>query len=272
MPDDATPPSCHVPPSACQPPSSEAPEAEKASFLCAPYFAGGNGRWEPSQTLDRCPLAEAGELCQICKHGFRNRKTGPEIPLRILRCEPHSRYFTVYPPGYVPYGRCCVAVVDLQGEPVERLTPEPEASCRGSLFEAPLDVAAGRIWEREPVLDLEAPRYPTQARRFRHCARLLGLDPSLPSVVVEQIREDLGLDGLDHHLARQQFRQAQDWTEQAEVILTVYQQSPFKRRAMDLLCAGSRVGLWGHPWLWNAEIGQRLSVLGRIYRALRAPP
>jgi hypothetical protein len=269
MPDDATPPSCHASPSACQPPSTE---AGKAPFLCAPYLAGGDGRYQPSDAIDRCPFAAAGEPCKICKHGFRERKTGPEIPLRVLRCEPHGRYFTVYPPGYMPYGRCSVAVVDLRGEPVERSDPEPAASCRGCLFEAPLDAAADQVWENEPVVELHRPRYPTQRRRLRRCGQLLGLDRALSNVVVEQIRDHLGLDGLDHEQARQQFQQAKSLAPQAEAILTAHQRSAPRGRVLRLLAAGSLSGLWGHPWLWDASRGQLFSLLGRSIRTLRAPP
>lgn len=268
---NATPPSFHDLPSAYQP--SRLSGARASPFLCAPYFAGEDGRYEPSQTIARCPWAAAGEPCQICKHGFRDRKTGPEIPLRILRCKPHCRHFTVYPPGHVPYGRCGVGAVDLRGETVERSGAEPEASCRGCLFEAALDAAEGRKWEREPIEDdLERPRYPTQQRRLERCGQLLGLSPALPRIVVEQIRDHLGLDGLDHTLARQQFRQAKSPTPRAQAILATHQQVARIDHVRRLLAAGSLSGLWGHPWFWDASRGQRFSLLGKTLRALRAPP
>lgn len=263
---DATPPFFHDSSSSRQRPRATSP------FLCAPYFAGEGERYEPSQTIDRCPWAGAGEPCQICKHGFRARKTGPQIPLRILLCKPHCRYFTVYPPGHVPYGRCGVAAVDLRGETIERSEMEPDASCQGCLFEAALDVVAGRMWEREPVEDLERPRYPTQRRRLEHCGLLLGLSCALPRVVVEQIRDHLGLDGLDHTLERQRFQQPKRPTPRAEAILATHQQVARNQRVQRLLAAGSLSGLWGHPWLWDPSRGQRFSLLGKTLRSLRGPP
>lgn len=93
----------------------------KGPFLCAPYSACENGRHEPSRYINRCPMAKGGERCQVVKHSFRRRKTGPEIELRILHCKQQQRYFTVYPTGYVPFGRCSLAQVDFRGEPIERL-------------------------------------------------------------------------------------------------------------------------------------------------------
>lgn len=263
---NATLPSFHDSSSARQRPRATSP------FLCASYFAGEGERYEPSQTIDRCPLAGAGELCKIRKHGFRERKTGPQIPLRILLCMPHCRHFTVYPPGHVPYGRSSVAVVDLRGETIERSEAEPEASCRDCLFEAALDAATGRMWEREPVEDLERPRYPTQQRRLERCGQLLGLSSALPRMVVEEIRDHLGLDGLDHSLERHRFQQAQGPTPRAEAILATHQQIGRTKRVQRLLAAGSLSGLWGHPWLWDASRGQRFSLLGKTLRSLRAPP
>jgi len=150
MPTDATPqragPCCHDSPRQGHQRLREQP------FLCAPYVAGEDGRHLPSGTILQCPLAEGEEHCELKKCGFRNRKTGPEIPLRMLYCASHGRHFRVYPPGYGPYQRTCLAAVDLQGEALERELPEAEASCRGSLLRSgfgsgpgpPMGTRAGR--------------------------------------------------------------------------------------------------------------------------------
>lgn len=51
------------------------------------------------------------------RHGRRHRKTGPRLAVTVLLCRRHSRHFTVYPVGYVPYGRELVAPVATDGEP-----------------------------------------------------------------------------------------------------------------------------------------------------------
>ena len=101
-------------------------------FLCAPYVAGESGCPRPVKGIERCPLAAVGETCKLEKHSFRARKTGPPFALRILHCATHGRYFTVYPPGHVPYGRVAVAPVDERGQIA---APDPEAACwRSTLF------------------------------------------------------------------------------------------------------------------------------------------
>lgn len=234
----------------------------KAPFLCAPYTARENGRYEPYQNIDRCPMAKGGEPCQVVKHSFRRRKTGPEIELRVLHCKRHQRYFTVYPTGHVPYAQCSLAQVDFRGEPVERLQPaEPD----GALFEAAAAAAAGRPWAGEPG---RSPR--TQRRWMERSAQLLGL---VPSPVVEWIRDQLGVAGMDHHQASIQYQATASLKAQGKAVLNVERRINRDRsRLLRLLAAGSLSGLWGHPFLWDPARGQRFSLLGRTIRTLRAPP
>lgn len=87
------------------------PEVEPAvglsrPFVSAPYVED-NGVWRPVRVKE-CPV---GEGCQIVKHSWRPRKTGPGHPVAILQCLMHGRYFTVYPSGHVPYGRQRIAPV-----------------------------------------------------------------------------------------------------------------------------------------------------------------
>lgn len=76
------------------------------AFVCAEYVEE-EGRRRPIGVKE-CPV---GEGCQIGPHSTRERKTGPDFGLRIFKCSVHDRYFTVYPPGYVPYARQRIAPV-----------------------------------------------------------------------------------------------------------------------------------------------------------------
>lgn len=97
---------------------------EPRPFLSAPYGLDEESvRWRPLGIIDRCPLARDGERCRIRQHDWRNRKTGPSVALRVLKCMSHHRAFTVYPPGYVPYGRQSWIPVDLCGHWVNRPVP-----------------------------------------------------------------------------------------------------------------------------------------------------
>jgi hypothetical protein len=103
-------------------------------FICAPYIADEGGAMCPVGAIPQCPWAEAEDGCRIDKHGFRERKTGPEFPIQVLHCAAHKRYFTVYPVGHVPYGRVRMAPVEPGGYASEVVEGEPAASWRGTLF------------------------------------------------------------------------------------------------------------------------------------------
>jgi hypothetical protein len=107
---------------------------QREPFLCAPYVADEKGKFHPAEKITQCPWARGSERCRLRKHDFRKRKTGPGIPLRILRCQSHGRHFTVYPIGHVPYGRQPVVAVDLGGYPVEAKEKEGVARWRDSRF------------------------------------------------------------------------------------------------------------------------------------------
>lgn len=105
-------------------------------FLCAPYYANQYGELHPSSGIDCCPWGQEASECEIRHHAWRPRKTGPGFPLEVAFCQRHLRYFTVYPPGHVPYGRQLVALVDPAGHEVISCEEDRGWSktlfCRGS--------------------------------------------------------------------------------------------------------------------------------------------
>ncbi len=239
-------------------------------------MADETGQPKPSPSIDRCPYAVGGELCTIEGHSFRDRKTGPQIPLLVLYCGQHKVHFTLYPPGHVPYGRSSLAAVDLGGKAVERLEPEPGLSCvsrQEVLFEAAVDAARGHCWESEPIEDLGRPRYPTQRRRIARCSRLLGLAEELEEPIVEQIRDYLGISGIDHEQGRFRFQSAKSLTSRGAAIADVCQQSVGDESLVPrLLATGHLSDLWGHPWLFDPVRRQRFSALSHLGYVLRRPP
>jgi hypothetical protein len=103
-------------------------DAEGRPFLCAPYVVvGGNVR--PVEGISRCPWAGGGEECKLSPHSFRARKTGPQFPLRVLRCHLHDQHFTVYSVAFVPYARRGLAPVDVAGHPLQ--APESASAREG---------------------------------------------------------------------------------------------------------------------------------------------
>lgn len=94
-------------------------DAEPRPFLCAPYVVV-DGKARPVEGISRCPWARGGEKeCRLSPHSLRARKTGPQFPLRVMRCHFHDQYFTVYPLAFVPYARQRLAPVDVAGHPLQ---------------------------------------------------------------------------------------------------------------------------------------------------------
>ncbi len=110
---------------------SQRESAAQRPFLSAPYVADETNRMSPSERIDQCPWASGGQSCKIHKHDWRRRKSGPSIGLRVLRCLTHGHDFTVYPPGYVPYGRQVLVPVDFGGHSLKQLE---QADFRGCEF------------------------------------------------------------------------------------------------------------------------------------------
>ena len=104
------------------------------TFLCAPYVADERGKYQPAGTLTECPVAKGAKRCRLRKHSWRRRKSGPCLPLRVLHCRRHSRYFTVYPIGHVPYSREPLVPVALSGHAIQRAENESTSRWEGSWF------------------------------------------------------------------------------------------------------------------------------------------
>ena len=79
--------------------------------------------------MEQCPLATADEECATTLNGFRGRKTGPRFPIQVMWCHRHDLSFTVYPLGFVPYGRVREAPVDVGGGVLEASGTTSAASC-----------------------------------------------------------------------------------------------------------------------------------------------
>ena len=149
----------------CHKPGSQVESGLSRPFVSAPYVEE-DGRWRPVAVLE-CPY---GEGCRITQHDYRPRKTGPGHPLAVKRCHMHEHYFTVYPPGQVPYGRQRIAPVTSTGLLVR--AESETARWRRSLPRGGDRWSAGALvargWDRgagrpRPLGD---PAAPCEAQRF----------------------------------------------------------------------------------------------------------
>ena len=112
-------------------------------FVITPYEPDGD-KLLP-RLPDTCPLeAEDGQFCRLFQDHFRERKTGPRFALCVMRCRTHEIGFTLYPPGYTPWGR-----KPWVPDGVVMKAEDDAEWLRNTYFEAALDAAEGVFWPRE---------------------------------------------------------------------------------------------------------------------------
>lgn len=193
--------------------------------------------------------------CRVVKNGWGERDTGPCHLLRRVKCH-HGSGYTLYPPGYVPYGRVSTAPVDSSGEMVrvgegDGAQEQSAPAWYRTVFGAALDAAEGVGWSRgSPVGDSRRRR--TQRRYMDQCATLLGLSSAVEETVSQRIAECLGVAWLPLSDQRKRYQSAVTYLEQGPVIKAVLEMIPVDRAlAHRILTAGFIAGMWGRPLWWD---------------------
>lgn len=163
-------------------------------------------------------------------------------------CHTHQISFTIYPPGYVPYGRKKLAPVGPDG----LLETEKSGTQRfeGTYFDAALDAADGRFWTAESITGSQTPRYQTQLRHLERATIILGIHPDIDDKHQELFSHILNVAGQlfndnkisDDHLS--QDKGVAICNILAEIAPT---QSLFER----IVEAGSLMSLWPMPQVWR---------------------
>ena len=187
------------------------------------------------------PCAEgARSQCQLKEHGHRWRKTGPDPDLVVVRCKTHGCFFTIYPPGYVPYGR-------------QRLpTAAAEATTAPAVQAA--SAAADFVVQRWPDWadpdGVEPAWASTQWRQLKRWGQWLGL--SGEDVAGQRIATTLGLDLHEHVAARAQ-----------------YQRGGYRRRGRAILGVLRAVGRLGDVLGRLLRAGHVSGLVGRAFGVSR---
>ena len=208
-------------------------KGSKRDFIIAEYHRDGVGEWcAPIPASAPC-----GPGCRIKEHASRGRVTGPKHPLIVVICETHKQSFTLYPPGFLPYGR-------------KRLVPQ-QSRWDATVFQAAVDAEEGERWSE--IGGSEA-WWPTQWRQIGWAGEVLGLRSS--AEVGERVSRELGLSLHEHRDARSAFAQG-GFRERGRVVMrvlraTVQAGGDVLRR---LLRAGHLVGLFGRAFRWNTRGG-----------------
>gem|GEM_PF-2435434 len=193
-------------------------------------------------------------------HHWRRRVHGPGFPLAVAYCARHRRAFTIYPPGWVPYGRATVAPAQLDGG---RAQGWPQ-----TVFDTALAVANGQRWDwnlREGQ-DVQRLSYSTEYAHVDRCSRLLGVHADLGLDLRHDIGEVLGVPatvllGLAGGLERPLYVSC------SKAIVDVIKALPSPPDWQAVMVTGHLAGLWPAP-LWS----RKGHLVPLAFRAVRTPP
>jgi hypothetical protein len=236
----------------------------RVSFIIAPYQPDDHGMLRPL-VPDQCHRgADDGQRCDLHVHHWRERKTGPEFRLLVMECRTHDIAFTLYPPGFVPYGRCAVAPVDLQGQPLHvagEQGREATLSWEQTLYSAALDAARRQPWPRSNDGGQQLGCWRTQGRRIAQLGRIAGLTGEGDSPMVGP----LGISLLGQREARTAYAQAKGYEQRGRAVrlIAVELQNASCDVLELMLAAGLGCGQWGSPLRWDAGTAQLRRVLPR---------
>jgi hypothetical protein len=173
----------------------------RRAFIVVPYEVGRDGTLAPFWPSAGPCAREDGRPCRLGRDHSRERKTGPGHALVVASCSVHGRGFTLYPPGYLPYGRRAVAPVASDGTPIVAEEKEARpAGGRGRLdrfsgtcFEAALDAAEGRAWPRRFEVGGSVLRWETQRRTLVRQTTWLGVGAETTDARREAVSAALGV-------------------------------------------------------------------------------
>ncbi len=195
------------------------------------YEAVGEG--EGRAVLPRhCPHGGDGEACRVGAHCRRERQCGPGFALIVAVCHAHGRHFTLYPPGWTPWGRIPVQTSD--------------GAMEETVFVAALDAAEGQLWPVESVGARGCAR--TQLRWLRRCGGWLGLMGSERDV--ELAASLLGLPLAAHLTAHQRFLEARDRRTAGRIVREILDLGQWPvTRLRSLLIVGAHGGVCGPAWI-----------------------
>lgn len=242
----------------------DAPTVTRAVII-ASYTIGDAGSVE-AEIPDVCDLSPGSKaVCAVAPHHLRARLTGPKHDLIVVRCRAHGRAFTLYPPGFVPYGRTPLVLRAPDGDAPDDLFAE-------TLFSAASDAAGGKTWpDSEPRFWRTGGARSTQRRRVRLATLLLGL-----AAMADPLRERIAI-AIDIPFTRLQDRSRVAMSRSViacgRVVLATIEEAQIGTRDLlsRLLAAGEIVGLWGPPLRWD-QATRRLRSLSAPFRQPGTPP
>jgi hypothetical protein len=208
--------------------------------------------------------------CELTVHHRRERKTGPQIPVTVLRCRTHHRAFTLYPLGHVPYGRLAVAPVGFDGQVMLSTEHEPQVATKPSpAWRATLFESAFAVIHEQPVKLTDPRWWATEARdQLAHGATLLGIHPDLSAAEADAIAFRLEIPRLELRAAVDAYEHGRGRAARGRVLVGVLDRLGDARLLDRMLAAGACAGCWGTVTRWDAARG---GAAGRVFPGRGAP-
>jgi len=227
------------------------PVVGQRRFVTVPYVDDGNRMLMPT-AVKQCPEAEPGDTCELHAERWRSRVFGPGFKLFALYCLTHDRSFTVYPPGWTPYGRASVVPIDHRGRLV--VNEEGESGWQNTAFTAVIDADKGIIWPEEvklgPVSAVDEIKPPgcrrTQRRHIAGAMLLFALDSAATMLGRELVCRALGIDLMPLEAGVIRIRDGPGLKVRGEEGAKVLEQLPeILRTISGLIALGVSRGFWG---------------------------
>lgn len=183
------------------------------------------------------PCAEGARCqCRVSLHDHRRRKTGPEHPLAVVRCRAHGQSYTIYPTGFVPYGR--------QRLPRQRAEIESAPALLAVEDRADPEVTRWPDWADAD--GVEPGWASTQWRQIGWWGQCLGLSGS--EVQGQRVAAVLGVPQHEHTAVRARYVEGGDRSRSQVVLSVLAAVGRAGRVLVRLLRAGHLAGLLGRAF------------------------
>ena len=223
------------------------------------------GKWRPMMP-SQCPWGCDGEGCVVTAHSERDRKTGPVVALVVVKCKTHRRFFTLYPRGWVPYGRSPIvpigAVDGANTDAVAEALPSGEpgsvapVAWRPTAFGEALAAAVGDLWTVEPRAAGTSRKMwgRTQARQIAAAGQRLGLSEETRGAEIAAAELGVGLEV--HSRERERFGSSRKRKVRGAAVERVVSSLVVDEGLLGrMLRTGASTRAWGRPWRVMANGG-----------------
>lgn len=212
----------------------------KIPFLVARYWPSSDGTLTPDRP-GHCPFGLL-EACRIKIKNRRSRKCGPPFPLVQFFCKFHSVSFTVYPPGWVPFGR----------RPWLALAEDGTETCywEKTYFIGILHMCGGDRWPEESSTSPGVRR--TQGRHINALSELFSLHAA-DQEIQHQTAECLGVEVMKIQDFAHRIREGPSLTLKAMGVRAILEcfKPRLKATINSILQLGHKRSFWGPPLTEN---------------------